>query len=93
MGLPACLSGKESTCNARDGDLIPGPERSTGEGYGNPLQYSCLGSPMDRGVWWSYSSWGHKTVRHDLVTNNNNNSTLKLHNVLCQLYLKTVKNE
>ena len=51
MDLPACLSGKESTCNGRDGDLIPGPGRSPGEGYGNPLQYSCLGSPMDRGVW------------------------------------------
>ena len=70
MSLPSCLSGKESTCNARDGDLIPGPGRSPGEGYGNPLQYSFLGSPKDRGVWWNYSSWGQKMVRHDLVTNN-----------------------
>ena len=39
------LSGKEST------GLIPGLGRSPGEGNGNPLRYSCLGNPMDRGVW------------------------------------------
>ena len=35
------------------GDLgsIPGSGRSPGEGNGNPLQYSCLGNPMDRGAW------------------------------------------
>ena len=33
--------------------LIPGLGRSLGKGNGNPLQYSCLGSPMDRGVWWA----------------------------------------
>ena len=36
---------------ARDVGLIPGPERSPGEGHGNLLQYSCLGNPMDRGAW------------------------------------------
>ena len=34
-------------------DLIPGSERSPGEGNGNPLQYSCLENPMDRGAWWA----------------------------------------
>ena len=46
--------GKESACNAGDtGDagLIPGLGRSLGEGNGNPLQYSCLENPMDRGAW------------------------------------------
>ena len=37
----------------RDLDLIPGLGRSTGGGHGNPLQYSCLESPMDRGAWWA----------------------------------------
>ena len=37
--------------NARDGDSIPGLVRSPGEGNGNPLQYSCLENPMDRGAW------------------------------------------
>ena len=32
--------------------LIPGSGRSSGEGNDNPLQYSCLGNPMDRGAWW-----------------------------------------
>ena len=40
--------GKESTCSARDLGLILGLGRSLGEGNGNPLQYSCLGNPMDR---------------------------------------------
>ena len=43
---------KESACNAEDQGLIPGLGRSPGEGNGNPLQYSCLGNPMDGGVWW-----------------------------------------
>ena len=37
----------------RDAGLIPGPERSPGGGHGNPLQYSCLENPIDRGAWWA----------------------------------------
>ena len=40
--------GKASACNAGDLGLIPGLGRSPGEGYGNPLQYSCLENPVDR---------------------------------------------
>ena len=43
--------GKESACSAGDGGSIPGWGRSPGEGNGNPLQYSCLENPMDRGAW------------------------------------------
>jgi len=43
--LPRWLSGKESACNAGDEGLIPGLERSPGEGHGNPLKYSCLENP------------------------------------------------
>ena len=53
MGFP---SGSVVKCNAGDiGDegSIPGLGRSPGEGYGNPLQYSCLENPMDRGAWWA----------------------------------------
>ena len=42
---------KESACNAGDLGLIPGLERSSGEGNGNPLQYFHLENPMDRGAW------------------------------------------
>ena len=45
IGLPWCLSGKESACNAGDLGSIPGSQRSPGEGNGNPLQYSCLENP------------------------------------------------
>ena len=45
--------GKASACNAGDLGSIPGSGRSPGEGHGNPLQYSCLGNPMDRGDWWT----------------------------------------
>ena len=37
----------------RDTGSIPGLGRSPGERNGNPLQYSCLGNPMDRGAWWA----------------------------------------
>ena len=51
MGFPGGSDGKESTCNAGDPDSVPGSRRSPGEGNGNPLQYSCLGNPVDRGPW------------------------------------------
>ena len=51
MGFPDSSVGKESTCNAGDPGLMPGLERSTGEGY--PLQYSGLENSM-------YSPWGRK---------------------------------
>ena len=49
-GLPWWHSGKESACKAGDLNLIPGSGRSSGEGNGYLLQYSCLGNPMDKGV-------------------------------------------
>jgi len=51
--LPYSSDDKESACNAGDLGLIPGSGRSPGEGNGNPLQYSCLENPMDRGAWWA----------------------------------------
>ena len=52
-GFPHSSVGKESACNAGDPGSIPGLGRVPGDGNGNPLQYSCLGSPMDRGAWWA----------------------------------------
>ena len=43
--------GKESACSAGDQGSIPELGLSPGKGNGNPLQYSCLGNPMDRGAW------------------------------------------
>ena len=52
-GFPGGSDGKESACNARDPDLIPGLGRSSREGNGYPLSYSRLENSMDRGTWWA----------------------------------------
>ena len=54
----------KNVCNAGDSSLIPGTERSPGEGNGNPLHYSCLENPMDSGAWWVTVD-GLQRVRHD----------------------------
>ena len=51
FGLLRWLSGKEMPASAGDAGLTPGSGRSPGEGNGNPLQYSRLGDPKDRGAW------------------------------------------
>ena len=51
LGFPCGSDGKASACNAGDPGLIPGSERSPGEGNGSPLQYSCLENPMNGGAW------------------------------------------
>ena len=51
---------KNSPTTVGDTCLIPGLGRFLGGEKGNPLQYSCLGNPMDRGAWWSIVHWGHK---------------------------------
>ena len=66
-GFPYSSAGKESVCNAGDLGLILGLGRSFGEGHGNPLQYSCLEHPMDRGAWWA-TVHGVARVGHGLVT-------------------------
>ena len=46
--------------DVRDTGLIPGLGRSPRVGNGNPLQYSCLENPTDRGAWWATVHGGHK---------------------------------
>ena len=64
--LPSGSDDKESACNAGDPGLIPGSGRSTREGNDNPLQYSCLDNPMDRGAWQA-TVHGVSRVGHNLV--------------------------
>ena len=52
-GFPGGSVVKNPPANAGDAGLIPGSGRSPGEGNGNPLQYSCLRNPMNRGAWWA----------------------------------------
>ena len=53
LGLPRWISGKESACQCKRAGSILGSERSPGVEDGHPLQYSCLGSPRERGAWWA----------------------------------------
>ena len=53
LGFSGGSVGKNQPANTRDASLILGSGKSHGEGNGNPLQYSCLGNPMDRGTWWA----------------------------------------
>ena len=59
--LVAQLVGKESTCNVGELGSIPGLGRSPGGGHGNPLQYSCLESPMTEEL-VGYCPWNHKEM-------------------------------
>ena len=52
----------------RGAGLLPGSGRSLREGHGNPLQYSCLDNPMDRGARWGCNAWGHKVSNTTEVT-------------------------
>ena len=51
MNFPGGSDGKETARNVGDLGSIPGLGRHPGRGHGNPLQYSCLGNPMDGGAW------------------------------------------
>ena len=51
LGFCGISDSKESACNAGDASSIPGLGRSPRKGNGDPLQYSCLENPMDRGAW------------------------------------------
>ena len=59
---------QETWVQSNVGDLgsVPGSGRSPGEGNGNPLQYSFLDNPMDRGVLSDYSPWGHKRAGFEM---------------------------
>jgi len=71
-GFPHSTVSKESACNAGDPGLVPGSGRSPGEGNGNPLQYSCLKNPMDRGAWQA-TVRGVARVGHDLANKERSN--------------------
>ena len=67
-GFPGGLEVKASACNSGDLGSIPGLGRYHGEGNGNPFQYSCLESPMDRGSCVGYTPQGSKELDTDAFT-------------------------
>ena len=64
-GFPGGSVSKESACNAGEAGTVPKLGRSSGEGNGNPPQYSCLENPMDRGAWGGLQSMGSQRVGQD----------------------------
>ena len=60
--------------DARDAGLIHGTGRSSGEGHGNPLQYSCLGNSMDRGAWRAIVPGEAESDMTEWTGTNDNNS-------------------
>ena len=66
LGFPGGSVGKNPPANAGDPGSVPGSGRSLGGGNVNPLQYSYLENPMNRGAWRAtYSPWGGKKVGHN----------------------------
>ena len=66
MGFTGSSVVKNLPANAGNMGLILGLGRSPGVGNGNPLQYSCLGNPMDRRTWWA-AVYGVARVRHNVA--------------------------
>ena len=67
MGFPDGLVVKNPHATSTDADSIPGSGRFPGEGNVYPLQYSCLGNPINRGAWWA-TVQGVARVRHNIAT-------------------------
>ena len=85
LGFPDSSDGKESTCNAGDLGSAPGMERSSGEGNGNPLQYSCLENHMDRGAWQAIVLWHCKESN---ITERQSTVQQWYSSVCCSVFLK-----
>ena len=86
--FPRSSGGKDSACNTGDLGSFPRSGRSPGEGNGNPLQYSCLEDPTDRGAWWA-TVQGVARVRPDLITKppiSQAHHTQHLHNSILQVF-------
>ena len=62
FGFPGGSDGEEYACKTGDLGLIPGLGRSSGEGHGNPLQYSYLENPQGQRILAGYSLWGCKEL-------------------------------
>ena len=71
FGFPGSSVIKNLPASAGDADLIPGSGKSPEEGNNNPLQYSCLGNPMDRRVWWATVHEAAEELNMTKCLNNN----------------------
>ena len=81
--LTKCTIVKNPPANAgdaRDVGSIPGSGRSPGEGNGNPLQYSCLENPMDRGAWWATVHGVTKSQTRRVTEDTMEHEVIHMHN-------------
>ena len=76
--FPGGSDSEASACNAGDPVSIHGSGRSSGEGNGNPLQYSCMENPMDGGAWWA-------TV-HEITKSRTQLSNFTFKGILCTYF-------
>ena len=67
-----------------------GQERSPGEGNGNPLQYSCLGNPMNRGAWWATVHW---VTKESVTAQQLNNNWLVMLNIFPYVCVRNLLSE
>ena len=81
--VPVVKNPAANAGDARDVGSIPGSGKSPGGANGNPLQYSCLGSPMDRG------SWG--TTVHGVTVGHNLGTKQQQHGLVSFCYVSTVR--
>ena len=84
-------SGKESAYNAGDVGSVSGSGRSPGEGNSNPLQYSFLGNPMDRGAWRLQSMGSQKESDTTKWLNNNKYTNTPIESSVSTLILRKLK--
>ena len=83
--FPGSSDAKESACNAGDPASNPESGRSPGKGNGNPLQFSCLGNPMNRGLVGN-NPWSCTTVRYNLASKQQQ-TTVFLSRLLIPVYM------
>ena len=81
---------KNPPANAEDSSSIPGSGRSPEEGKGNPLQYSCLGNPVDRGTWQATVHGVSKALNASWQLNSNRNDPLLLFNAISKISSKWI---
>ena len=87
MGFPGDSVGKESTCNVGYLGLTHGLGRSSGEGHGNPLQYSCLDNLHGHRSLAGYSLWGEKeSDTTEWLSTNSGKHPTNIYRPLCYMF-------
>ena len=87
--FPGVSDGKESAWSTGDLGSIPGLGRTSGEGNGNQLKYSCLENSIDGGAWWA-TAYESQRVRYDWATNTEAHTTFIQNKLTTKIQYKAV---